>query len=464
MINNEATFTSDELIVLFGENNCYNFGDLTEIKGVSTDSRNIEPGNLFVALKGENFDGNTKSAIALESGARAALISDEYYLSHETELKGRSLIVVKDTVAALGKLARYHRNRFDFPVFMIAGSNGKTTTKDMVAEVLGTNYNIIRTEGNLNNQIGVPLTLFMLNQSHELAVIECGTNEPGEIAILSSIVQPTHGLITNIGREHLEKLIDLDGVEMEETFLYGFLKKHAGLGLINFDDTRLRRYSSLLDKKFIYGNSSDCDLIADVEIKDDLKTTVNFKYQNVEYQANLNTTGLASGYNAIAAIAAGLVFELSPVKIIEALEKFTPDEEHEYARMVKQEINGVIVLNDCYNANPDSMRMSLDTLAAYKTSNTKFAVLGDMLELGESSAEEHASLLEYASKKADQILLFGPQMHSAAGSITGSKIHSYPNKTKLAEELKRKVKAGDVILLKGSRGMRMETILEDLKR
>ncbi len=465
MFKNKAKFTFNELKVLFGNDLKFEgTGDKT-CTGVSTDSRTIETDNIFVALKGENFDGNTKAREALDKGASAVIINKDYYEKNLEIFAGLPVIVANNPLQALGTLAKYHRNRFDIPVIMIAGSNGKTTTKEMTVAVLSKKYKVLKTEENYNNQIGVPLTLLQTDDSHQLAVIETGTNEPGEIAILSNIVAPTHGLITNIGREHLEQLIDLDGVEMEETFLFGHLKKYGGKAFINLDDKRLKKYRPHLEQNITYGTDDEADIIADIEFNDNLCAVLEFEDKRIlgaskdKFTVKLKSPGYAAALNAIAAVAVGLEFNVPSEDIKQALGEFKPDDKHGYARMALQKTAGITILNDCYNANPDSMRMALLTLKQMKTKGEKFVVLGDMRELGDSSAAEHISLLEEVKAEYKNVYVYGGEMTAAAKKLNSELIKTFNSHEDLATALKKSIRTGDIVLVKGSRGMEMERII-----
>jgi UDP-N-acetylmuramoyl-tripeptide--D-alanyl-D-alanine ligase len=467
MFKNKAKFSYNELNVLFADELKFEKNDSDIFAGVSTDSRTIEANNIFIALRGENFDGNTKAREALEKGASVVIINKNYYESNISAFENSPVIAVDDTLKALGILAKYHRNRFDIPVIMIAGSNGKTTTKEMTSAILSKKYRLLKTEANFNNQIGVPLTLLQMNDSHELAVIEAGTNEPGEIAILSNIVAPSHGLITNIGREHLEQLIDLDGVEMEETFLYGFLKKYGGKAFINLDDRRLKKYRPHLEQNVTYGTDKEADLIADINFDENLCAVIELNDKRIisqnkeKFTVRLQTTGYAPALNAIAAVAIGLEFEVPIDDITAALAEYQPDRSHGYSRMALQKVAGIKILNDCYNANPDSMRMALLTLKEMQTQGEKYAVLGDMRELGESSAAEHLSLLKevITEYKNSNVFVYGSEMAAAAKQLKSDLIKTFGSHEELAATLKGKIKEGDIVLVKGSRGMEMERII-----
>jgi len=231
-MTNTATFTQPDLVTMFGPAAASLPTDLT-ITGISTDTRTLVPGNAFIALRGERFDGHDKIEEALQKGARLILTEDISRVPPRA-----TALACGSTLHALGTFAWFHRRRFSIPVVAIAGAAGKTSTKDVVAHVLASTMSVLKTEANYNNQVGTPLTLLQLTHEHGAAVIEIGTNEPGEIEILCAMVQPTHGLITNIGKEHLEKLVDLDGVEKEETALFDYLRDHHGVALVNVDDDR----------------------------------------------------------------------------------------------------------------------------------------------------------------------------------------------------------------------------------
>ncbi|MCK5741899.1 MAG: UDP-N-acetylmuramoyl-tripeptide--D-alanyl-D-alanine ligase, partial [Chlorobi bacterium] len=242
MIENKAKFSADDLQKIFGASLLVNIGDDSVFTGVSTDSRQIKKREIFVALSGENFDGHDKVIEAFEKGAGVALVSAskaDKLLAAKPDLP---LILCKNSLRGLGMLARYHRLRHNYPVVAVCGSNGKTSTKNFTAHLLEQKLRVLKTYKNFNNQIGVPLMLLQMNDDYDVVVLEIGTNEPGEISLLSNTAMPTQGVITNIGREHLEKLIDLDGVEKEETALFDFLNANDAVCLINADDSRLAKH------------------------------------------------------------------------------------------------------------------------------------------------------------------------------------------------------------------------------
>jgi UDP-N-acetylmuramoyl-tripeptide--D-alanyl-D-alanine ligase len=349
-------------------------------------------------------------------------------------------------------------------VIAVAGSNGKTTTKELIAHLLSQKYKVLRTIENYNNQIGVPLTILQLDNDYETAVIEIGTNEPGEIAILSEMLEPTAGIITNIGEEHLEKLIDLDGVELEETYLFGYLMKKGGTVFLNIDDQRLNRYSILIEKKITFGLNENADVRGAIQLDRELHPELLIKKNDRTINANMQLSGIVYGLNALAATAIAIEFGLNDTQIINALSTFKTIDSHSYGRMAFEKINNAVIINDCYNANPPSMRAALSALKHYPAERKRIAILGDMLELGDYNIKAHTEVLSLAIQSADFIFLFGNEMKKAA-DIIGHKdiIKHYSNKIDIIANIKEYISEGDVILVKGSRGMKMEEIIIEIK-
>jgi len=462
MLKNKAKFTSTEIKAIFGENNVQNLIN-DEFIGVSIDTRSLDKGEIFIPLIGEKIDAHNHLPEAYQKGASLAFVSHRWYKNNSAKIEGKPFVLVDDTLVALGELASFHRHKFDIPILAIAGSNGKTTTKDMIAAVLSRKYKVLKTYQNFNNRIGVPLMIFNIDESIDFAVIEIGTNEPGEIFILSEILAPTGGVITNIGQEHLEKLIDLDGVEMEETSLFAYLSRHNGICFINGDDDRLLKYAKIIDKKFIYSTKDDyANLQVELEINDHINPILKLNIDGNEHKIKLNAYGIAAGYNAVAAVAVGLHFGLDIKQIREALENYSQEKYSGYARMMLQEIEGYTILNDCYNANPSSMKMSLETLSKYSSKPIKVAVLGDMRELGESSLALHIEILRFAEKLCDKVFTIGEQMQKATEFIKSTKILNFSDFQMIADEMKNH-KIDAAFLIKGSRGMKMEQLFELLK-
>jgi UDP-N-acetylmuramoyl-tripeptide--D-alanyl-D-alanine ligase len=432
------------------------------VKGVSTDSRRTHSGDLFIALRGESFDGHRFVGAAFAAGAVAAVVEEGFDSTH---FAGKPLICVTDTSLALGTLARTYRDKFRIPFLAVGGSNGKTTTKEMIAKVLGEKYNVLSTEGNLNNHIGVPMTLFRLNRKHEVAVVEIGTNHPGEIAGLCRTLAPTHGVVTTIGREHLEFFGSLEGVAEEEGELFRSLASRAGgMAIVSTDDPRVSLAARSLKRKLTYGFKSRSASVRgrNVMVDDQGRASFEFRSRAMKrwHGVHLMIAGKHNALNALSAAAAGIAFHVPPARICSALESCGPVSR----RMETVSIGGVTVLNDTYNANPDSAIAALQTLASLRVPGKKIAVLADMKELGSGAAEEHACLgKEAAALGLDYLLTHGKlakHIHAAAG-IPGA-LH-YDQKNILAEYLAELLTPGDAVLIKGSRGMHMEDIIAFLK-
>jgi UDP-N-acetylmuramoyl-tripeptide--D-alanyl-D-alanine ligase len=428
------------------------------VKGVSTDSRTTQPGDLFVALRGESFDGHRFVGAAFASGAVAAVVEEGF---DPARTAGKPLILVRNTSISLGALARVYRDRFRIPFVAVGGSNGKTTTKEMITKVLREKYNVLSTEGNLNNQIGVPMTLFRLNPGHEVAVIEIGTNHPGEIKELCRTLAPTHGLITNIGREHLEFFGSLDGVAEEEGELFRSLAPPAGgMAIVGADDPRIRGAARPVKRKLTYGFQSRSAAVRGRRVVLDGEGRASFEFRSAAMKrwhgVQLVIPGKHNAMNALSAAAAGVAFHVPPAQISSALESCRPVS----MRMETLSIGGVTILNDTYNANPDSARAALQTLASLRVPGKKIAVFADMLELGIHADEGHAEVgKEAAALCIDYVLTHGnlaKHIHDAAG-IPGA-LH-YDQKNVLAEYLAELLTPGDAVLVKGSRGMHMEDII-----
>ncbi len=433
-----------------------------KILGISTDSRTVAEGDLFIALRGENFDGHRFLGDAFARGAVAAIVEIGSWID---PVETMPLLFVKDSAKALGDLARWYRSGFSLPVLAVGGSNGKTTTKDMIAAVLSTRYRVLATKGNLNNHIGVPQTLFRLEKQHQVAVVEIGTNHPGEIEYLCGILEPTHGIITNVGKEHLEYFRTLRGVAKEEGALFDALKSRKGsVAFVNADDRYVSEKAARLRGKVTYSlKTKRASVYGELLGMDDQGyVTLGFaaKSNKRATTVTLKVPGLHNAMNALAAAAVGLTFKVSAQKIKKALEGFTATSK----RMETLDINGIVVYNDTYNANPDSMIAALRTLAAAKVPGKKIAVLADMKELGETSVQEHTRVgKEVGALGLEYLLTFGDHakiLNDAARC--GFKVH-YEQKNMLAEYLAELVIPGDAVLIKGSRSMQMEDVVAFLQ-
>jgi len=423
----------------------------TEITNVSIDSRTVSKGCLFFAIKGENFDGHTFVLQVLEAGAAAVVCS--------TPVEGAEdrTVLVGDTREALIALAAYNRSLYDIPVIGLTGSVGKTTTKDMVAAVIGTEYKTLATEGNLNNDIGLPRMCMRLDASYEAAVLEMGMNNFGEISRLTRIARPTIGLITNIGVSHIERLGSRDGILQAKLELLDGMDADAPL-ILNADDDKLQEAMAALDRQiFTYGiDAPDCDCRAsDIhQLSDSMEFTLTYKGEN--YMVKLPVIGVHNVYNACAAFLCGMLSGITPEQALDGLRNYCPDARRQ--KIVQR--YGITFIEDCYNASPDSIKASLKVLQSVPCEGRRIAVLGDMLELGDYARRAHFECGEYvAQSSVDLLMAFGPcSCFYIEGA--GEKVESYHffDKHVLAETLAQKLEKGDAVLFKGSRGMKLEDV------
>ncbi len=433
------------------------------ISGVSTDSRAVKKNDLFFALKGEKFDAHDFIDSVLKSEAVAIVVHRKWALKNDKYFRTFPclFVIVDDTTVAFGELARIYRRKFDIPVIAIGGSNGKTTTKEMVNAVLRTKYEVLSTEGNLNNHIGVPQTLFHLTSKHDAAVVEIGTNHFGELKYLCEIAEPTHGLITNIGKEHLEFFGNEDGVAKEELELFNYLNSVKGMAFVNTDDRYLEAGSKNLKKRIGYGLTSKADIKAKKIQTNELGQSafdVAWQKKDVSFKVSLGVPGLHNVTNALAASTVGLKFRIKPKKIAKALKQCSSASK----RMEVLSNNGIIILNDTYNSNPDSVIAALKTLSTFSTNGKKIVVLGDMRELGESSKREHTNIgVIVAEMKFNYLFTVGP-FSKYTSEAFGPAAKHFESKEELSNELKKILKNGDVVLIKGSRGMKMEEVVYQL--
>jgi UDP-N-acetylmuramoyl-tripeptide--D-alanyl-D-alanine ligase len=428
-----------------------------EIRGVSTDSRTTAEGDIFFAIKGEKYDGHAYLHDSYLRGALVAVVVHSWFTPPRDPV-----IVVADTKKALGDFARLYRRKFEIPVIAVGGSNGKTTTKEMIAGVLGGKFRTLSTKGNLNNDIGVPQTLFQLTPKHQAAVIEIGTNHFGEISYLADVLEPTHGLITNIGREHLEFFGDLDGVERAEIELFQYLEASKGTGFVNLDDERIAAHAKLLKKKTTYSWNSKTASVQGTIVSVDSQGRCTFTFSKKASRATtvqLQVPGLHVAQNALAAATVGLEFGVPAVRIKEALEEFVAVRK----RMEVLQVGGVTIINDTYNANPDSVISALRTLDAMATDGKKYAVLADMLELGENSRAEHQNVgASLTGMKINGIFTYGDMAKHFLDKAPRSMKRHTQKKATLLKFLQDNVRPGDAVLVKGSRGMMMEEVVQGL--
>ncbi|MEI8032394.1 MAG: UDP-N-acetylmuramoyl-tripeptide--D-alanyl-D-alanine ligase [Chlorobiaceae bacterium] len=433
---------------------------------VVIDSREVKGGELFIALKGERNDGHCYVASVFEKGAVWAMVSSEWHEAQGAPLPppAKGFIVTADSVAGLQELARLYRSRFSIPVVAIGGSNGKTTTKEMVASVLATGFKVQMSQGNRNNHLGVPLTLLQLRHDTGIAVVEVGINHPGEMEELAEIAMPTHGLLTNIGHEHLEFLIDLDGVAAAELKLFDYLLRHGGRCFINDDDPRLRAAGEGLPGSIRYGSAgapgSTCRA-SELSVEADGRVSFLLWLNEDSRRVRLNFTGKHNVINAVAAAAVGAHFGLSLSEIGAGLERLLPAPG--WKRLEVMESGGIIILNDTYNANSDSMRLAIAALCDLPCSGRRIAVLGDMLELGLSGDVEHERIGRYIHERAiDMVLVYGERSRLICREAGDQCRGHFDTHEELLRALFGLVRNGDALLFKGSRGMRLEQVVEAL--
>jgi len=418
---------------------------------VFTDSRKVKKGGIFFALKGENFDGNQFAQMALDSGAAHAVVDDP-------ALGGKKgMILVEDSLSSLQELARHHRRQFDIPFIGITGSNGKTTTKELVGAVLKKKYRTYYTQGNLNNHIGVPLTILSIPQDSELVVVEMGANHQGEIAFLSRIAQPTHGLITNIGKAHLEGFGGIEGVKKGKSELYRYLARQEGLVFINKSEAFLEGLAAPVDRKVFYENTEEgvksrAGYYAMRFHSSDPFVKMSFVDMAAqEWTIRSRLPGRYNLGNMMTAVALGLFFEVPSPEIIQAVEDYLP--QNNRSQILKQGSNTIVL--DAYNANPTSMKGALLNFQKMEGDN-KIAILGDMLELGQYAGEEHRQTIRQARQiPLQQLILVGPEF----SKIKENGLLTFNNVEEAKKWWRVQHFEGATILIKGSRGIGLERLL-----
>ncbi|WKN31773.1 UDP-N-acetylmuramoyl-tripeptide--D-alanyl-D-alanine ligase [Porifericola rhodea] len=412
---------------------------------VSTDTRKIEAGSLFIALKGDKFNANQFAADALEKGARYAIIDEANYKT------GDRYILVEDSLKALQDLARHHRRQLNIPVLGINGTNGKTTTKELVNRVLSKKYKTLATQGNLNNHIGVPLTLLQLQPEHEIAIIELGANSIGEIMLLCQIAEPTHGLTTNIGKAHMEGFGGYEGAIRGESEQYHYLIQTKGKVFINSQNHILSNMAKRFKSPYFYpaqGDYFSCKFIS-------ADPFIVYKHENGQ-EVKTQLIGAYNFENIAAALCIGKFFEVPAEIANEAVSTYQPSNKR--SQLIEKGSNTIIM--DAYNANPDSMQAAIKNLDAMRV-DRKVAILGDMYELGVDSSAEHRAIGALLSQtKIDEVLL--------CGTLTKDTLEAFPQarhfekKEELVNYLQSQSYNNATFLLKASRGIALETILDYL--
>ncbi|HEU4716460.1 MAG TPA: UDP-N-acetylmuramoyl-tripeptide--D-alanyl-D-alanine ligase [Bacteroidia bacterium] len=418
---------------------------------VSTDTRTIPQGSLFFALKGGNFNGNKFAAQALEKGAAFAIVDEAECVS------GDRFLLVPDVLQALQELARFHRDSLGkkgLNVFALTGSNGKTTTKELLARVLSVKYRTLFTQGNLNNHIGVPLTLLQLNETHEMAVVEMGANHQGEIRRLCGIADPDFGLITNIGLAHLEGFGGPEGVLKGKTELFEHLRKKNGTAFVLADDGRVMKIAEGM-KTITYGTNQHAGVRGNFISADPF---VRFSWETDSVTAHEVESRMVGAYNLtnlLAACAAGFYFGVPATEIDEAIASYIPSNAR--SQMEKRGSNTLIL--DCYNANPSSMEAAIENISKMPAER-KILVLGDMFELGEESAKEHQRIVNFIGEKTKSatVLLIGKLFGATKDDFGGIRL---ADTAEAAQWMKKNQPENSLILIKGSRGMKMENVLAD---
>ena len=410
---------------------------------VSTDTRKIEKDSLFVALKGENFDANTFAKEALEKGAKFVIIDNPNYKIDERTL------LVEDSLLALQELAKYHRAYLGLPIITLTGSNGKTTTKELIHAVLSKKYNTLATIGNLNNHIGVPLTLLRFTKETEIGIVEMGANHQKEIEFLCEITQPDYGYITNFGKAHLEGFGGVEGVIKGKSEMYDYLRNKEKIVFINLDDA-IQKEKATGIKQFSFGlNESKVDVKID---KVEANPMVKITYNN--HTINSHLIGIYNANNINAAITIGNYFKVSDEQIKDAIENYIP--ENNRSQLLQK--NGNEIILDAYNANPSSMWAAITNFIQLEN-NHKIAVLGDMFELGEESLSEHEKIIALLISESN-ITTYFIGKYFYANQVQNSHIKFFENFENFATFFKENQPKESLILIKGSRGMALEKTLE----
>ena len=435
-------------------------------RGVSINSRTIEKEELFVCIQGENFDGHNFLGEAINKGAAGIILSDPVHLSGNMISGGNSPFVIQsqNTLRALQDLAGYQRTRFPFQVVAVTGTNGKSTTKEMIASIIETKYKTLKTQGNLNNHIGLPLTLLARKPEHEVGVLEMGMSAAGEIKRLAEIAKPDIGIITNISVGHLDQLKTIKDVQAAKGELFDAITKE-GTAIVNADDPLvLELAKSLRVKKITYGIEQSSDVQAsNIQNEGSSGFTFTAKVFNQTISVNLSQIGYCNIYNALAALATGHSLGISGKDMSRGLENYQQIPQ----RNEQIHYEGVTLINDAYNANPQSMREALKTLSEFNTQGKRFLIIGDMLELGLLSEPAHHKLgQEIILSNVDHLVTVGPLASLVAESAKKNPRHrlqigKFNTHAEAVSYLLRNVEKGDCLLIKGSRGTKMENIIQE---
>lgn len=412
--------------------------------GICTDTRKIEKDCLFICIKGENFDGNQFASNAKEKGAKYVIVDDS-----SKENTENNIFFAENSVIFLQKLANFHRKKFNIPVIGITGSNGKTTSKELIYNVLSKKHNVLATIGNLNNHLGVPFTLLRLNASHEIAIIEMGANRPKDIQELCEIAEPTHGIITNIGKAHLEGFVNFEGVLKTKTELYESVEKSNGTIVFNADDETLKKVLPKNTQNISYGKTS-ANILGELV---SLSPFVEMKWNDESFFSETISTQLVGEYNFynfLAAVCFGKIFDVPNYQISEAIESYTPTNNRS---QVKKTNSNTLIL-DCYNANPTSMKSAIESFQMIASKN-KLLILGDMKELGNESEPEHQKVIDLVAKHQLKTIVIGECFSKIQSSCILKKFSHTQEAKKYFNENKVE---NQLILLKGSRSIELELL------
>jgi len=419
------------------------YSKFLECTSISTDTRKIELNSMFVALKGENFDANTFTKDALDKGAKYVIIdNNEFYIDERT-------ILVNDSLIALQQLANFHRKKLNTTIISLTGSNGKTTTKELINAVLSEKYKTIATIGNLNNHIGVPLTLLRLTEDTQIGIIEMGANHQKEIELLCTIAEPDFGYITNFGKAHLEGFGGIEGVIKGKSEMYFYLKENNKIVFVNLDDAIQNEKSTQINRYTFSQSDHKADVFISL-VKANPMVSIN--YNNLQIQSQL--IGIYNANNVNAAITIGKYFKVEDEAIKKAIENYIP--ENNRSQLIKK--NGVEIILDAYNANPSSMSAALANFFQLDKKD-KIAILGDMFELGDESFEEHQKIVDLTLNHPEiEVYFIGKHFFKAKKEITH--LHFYDNFDDFSINFKTKSLSDNLLLIKGSRGMALERSLE----
>ena len=446
----------------------FNPDNFKPVTSVLIDSRNMVKNSLFIAINGNNFDGHNFLRAAIKNGAAAVVINrSKYKQFSDIDIP---VITVKDTTKALGDIAKIWRNKLSvnsgLKVIAITGSNGKTSTKEIMAKLLNEKYSVNKTEGNNNNHIGVPLTIFSTREKHNVLVLELGTNHFGEIEYTSEIAKPDYALITNIGDSHLEFLKNRKGVFKEKSALFRITDEQNGFIFINNDDKILKKKSGEYKNSLTYGFQSQERKNLNIDIKgkfcgytNDGRPVIEINYKNKKIVQSLPLYGKHNASNFLAAVSVGLKLGLSKKEIIAGSQKLKPVNK----RLNVIKIKDFLLVDDTYNANPESMKYALEFLSQLKNIKRKIAVLGDMFELGKQEIELHKKLAVCIVKnKISELYTIGKRMKYLSNEIENPKVikRHFKNRENLKSFLKKLELANSIILVKGSRGMKMEEFIK----